>query len=154
MTSPAPRATRTPAATPAEQSLRLRMKPSTDTTRHAGYVDGGWWPRTRDLSDELPALLAALTDRLGTIERVAYRITEWAPAARRIDNDGRRVKLGGFHHQGANTVDVSGSSGTRVTLLVIPPDTGTRDAEAIARTSATAQNLDTTIALLAITGAR
>jgi hypothetical protein len=124
------------------------MKPPTATTKHAGYVDGAWWPRSRDLSGELPALLTALTGRLGTIERMAYRITEWRPAARRVDGAGRSVKLGGFHHQGAHTVDVRASSGTRVTLLVIPPDTESADAEDIALTTATAGNVDTVATLL------
>ncbi|HVW42390.1 MAG TPA: DUF5994 family protein, partial [Amycolatopsis sp.] len=41
-------------------ALRLRLKPKAPTT---GYVDGAWWPRPRDLSAELPALLAVLAVR-------------------------------------------------------------------------------------------
>ena len=37
------------------EHLRLRLKPRGPVT---GFVDGGWWPRSRDLAAELPALLA------------------------------------------------------------------------------------------------
>ena len=37
------------------QVLRLRLKPKAATT---GFVDGGWWPRSRDFAVELPGLLA------------------------------------------------------------------------------------------------
>jgi hypothetical protein len=46
----------------------LRLKPKAPAT---GYVDGGWWPRSRDLSAELAALVEVLVVRLGRIERVA-----------------------------------------------------------------------------------
>ena len=39
-------------------SLRLRLKPKAPRT---GYVDGGWWPRSRDLVAELPELAEILT---------------------------------------------------------------------------------------------
>jgi len=59
---------------------RLRLKPEAPTT---GYVDGAWWPHSRDLTAELPTLLPALTDRLGRIEHVTYSLTTWPPAPRR-----------------------------------------------------------------------
>src|SRR5690242_271557 len=37
------------------RALRLRLKPKAPTT---GWVDGGWWPRSRDLAAELLDLLA------------------------------------------------------------------------------------------------
>jgi hypothetical protein len=42
------------ATEPPRLTLRLKLKPKAPTT---GYVDGAWWPRSRDLSAELPALL-------------------------------------------------------------------------------------------------
>ncbi|HEX6356711.1 DUF5994 family protein [Actinophytocola sp.] len=58
-------------ATTAEQSLRVKLKPTAPTTRDAGYVDGAWWPRSRDPAAELPALSEALAARLGVINRLA-----------------------------------------------------------------------------------
>ena len=102
------------------QPLRLKLKPKAPTT---GYVDGAWWPRSRDLSAELPALLAVLAVRLGRVERVSFNLTDWTTAPRRIAVDGQSVRLGGFHSQHTHTVDVIGPTEPRITLLVIPPET-------------------------------
>ena len=51
--------------TPPEHTPRLRLKPKAPQT---GYVDGAWWPRSDDLTTELPDLLAVLSVRLGPIE--------------------------------------------------------------------------------------
>ncbi|HKS48584.1 MAG TPA: DUF5994 family protein, partial [Amycolatopsis sp.] len=58
---------------PPPHTLRLRLKPKAPAT---GYVDGAWWPRSRDLSAELPTLLAVLAIRPGRIERVTYNLTK------------------------------------------------------------------------------
>jgi Family of unknown function (DUF5994) len=107
------------ATEPPRQTLRLKLKPKAPTT---GYVDGAWWPRSRDLSAELPALLAVLAVRLGGVQRVSYNLTAWDVAPHRITVDGRSVRLGGFHSQHADTVDVIGHNEPRITLLVIPPE--------------------------------
>ena len=39
-----------------KQTPRLRLKPKAP---HSGYVDGAWWPHTRNLSTELPDLRMA-----------------------------------------------------------------------------------------------
>jgi Family of unknown function (DUF5994) len=60
-----------PAVTANEQPrypLRLRLRPKALTT---GYVDGVWWPRSRDLAAELPALLAVPAVRLGETPQVS-----------------------------------------------------------------------------------
>lgn len=110
-----------------------------------GHVDGAWWPRSRELAAELPALFAALAARLGLIERVAYNLAEWTPAPRRLET----VKLGGFHYQGANTVDVSDTHGVRVTLLVVPPETPAATARKIAAAAADTANVEPVDTLLA-----
>ncbi|HEY0452486.1 DUF5994 family protein [Actinophytocola sp.] len=47
------------------------MKPAAPTTGTPGFVDGAWWPRSRDVSAELPTLLPALAVRLGQPQRMA-----------------------------------------------------------------------------------
>lgn len=42
-----------------------------------GVVDGSWWPRTRDPAAELPALIAAVTDRLGLVDRITLSADAW-----------------------------------------------------------------------------
>ena len=95
------------------QPLRLRLKPKAPTT---GWVDGGWWPRSRDLAVELPGLLAVLAVRLGRIERVNYHLGEWGPTGGKISCGGGVVRLGGYRTQHAGTMDVIAAL-QRVTLL-------------------------------------
>lgn len=109
-----------PAPAPARHTpLRLRLKPKAPAT---GYVDGAWWPRSRDLTVELPALAEVLAVRLSRIERVAYALSAWDPAPRRVEIDGNRVRLEGFTYQDQNTIHVTGSNNGRISLLVIPPE--------------------------------
>jgi hypothetical protein len=107
------------AAVEPHQKPRLKLKPKAPTT---GSVDGAWWPRSRDLAAELPALLAVLAVRLGPIERVGYHLGDWGATLRNIRVDGSVVHLGGYRFQHADTVDVLGAK-LRLTLLVIPPET-------------------------------
>jgi Family of unknown function (DUF5994) len=99
--------------------LRLRVKPQANTV--TGFVDGGWWPRSRDLTAELPGLLAVLADRLGPIERVGYHLADWDTAVRKISVAGGVVRLEGYRSLAAGTVDVLAAQ-QRITLLVVPPD--------------------------------
>jgi len=46
-----------PAAINTSDGLRLRLRGPGVV---GGFVDGGWWPRTRDLSIELPPLLVEM----------------------------------------------------------------------------------------------
>ncbi|MEV6611020.1 DUF5994 family protein [Kutzneria sp. NPDC051319] len=102
-------------------SLRLRLKPKGPVT---GYVDGGWWPHSRDLAAELPELAAVLSVRLGPIQRIAYAMDTWETAPNRVDVDGRHVRMEGFRSQDRDTVAVTGLNGQRLSLLVVPPDAG------------------------------
>jgi hypothetical protein len=96
----------------------LRLKPKAPAT---GHVDGAWWPRSRDLAVEPPALAEVLAVRLGRVERVAYALSAWDPAPRRLEVDGVRVRLEGFTYQDQNITYVTGSNRGRISLLVVPP---------------------------------
>jgi Family of unknown function (DUF5994) len=108
------------------EPLRLRLKPKAPTT---GWVDGAWWPRSRDLAVELPGLLAVLVVRLGRIERVSYHLGEWGPTVGKISCGGGVVRLGGYRTQHADTVDVLAAL-HRATLLVVPPEASALTAHA------------------------
>jgi len=114
-------------------SARVALKPSAPPT---GYVDGAWWPRSRDLSNELPAILAVLAARLGPIERVSYHLGDWRdPVPRKIVIFGSNVHLAGYRTQRADTIDVLART-RRVTLLVIPPQASPETAQHALTTAA------------------
>lgn len=125
--------------------LRLRLRPKAHTT---GYVDGAWWPRSRDLAAELPALLAVLAVRLGGIPRVSYNLTEWGAVPRKIAAEGVRVRLDGFWSRPAHTLDVIAGDRHRLTLLVVPPDTEPSAAHRTMMRAAERDNGDTVEELL------
>ena len=136
------------AVTASEQSrypLRLRLRPKAPTT---GYVDGAWWPRSRDLAAELPALLAVLAVRLGEIPRVSYNLTEWDTAPGQISADGVRVRLSGFWSRPEHTLDVIAGNRQRLSLLVVPPDTDPSAAHHTMMCAAQRENTDTVENLL------
>jgi hypothetical protein len=133
------------ATEPPRYPLRLRLRPKALTT---GYVDGAWWPRTRDLAAELPALLAVLAVRLGEIARVSYNLTEWETAPRQIAADGIRVRLSGFWSRPPNTVDVVAGDRRRLTLLLVPPATDPSAAHQTMMRAALRENADTVEDLL------
>lgn len=121
-----------PAARP-EFALRLRLKPKAPLT---GYVDGGWWPRSRDLAVELTSLAHVLEVRLGRVTRVAYPVSAWAGAPRQITVDGHAIRLEGFHSQDEHVLHLSGTDRQRISLLVVPPDTDDTSAHDAMMTSA------------------
>ena len=145
----APHLSMTPQAVTANEQprypLRLRLRPKALTT---GYVDGAWWPRSRDLAAELPALLAVLAVRLGEIPRVSYNLTEWETAPGQISVDGVRVRLSGFWSRPPHTVDVVASDRRRLTLLLVPPETGLSVAHHAMMCAAQRENTDTVDVLL------
>lgn len=106
--------------------LRLRLKPRVPTT---GYVDGAWWPRSRHLPAELPSLLAELTGRAGSVALVGYHRSAWDAAPEHLDVAGGTVGLEGFSSDSPATVLVIGTTGDRVTLLVVPPETTEDEAQ-------------------------
>lgn len=125
--------------------LRLRLKPKAPIT---GFVDGAWWPRTRDLPAELAELLGVLAVRLGPVERVAYHLGEWDPPSRTIIIGGSPVRLAGYRAQHPGTVDVLAAR-HRLTLLVVPPETAPPVAHRALRAAAQPGNAEPIADLLA-----
>jgi hypothetical protein len=114
-----------PTATMGNEPPRLKLHSRTRPRRRTGgYVDGVWWPRSLDLSTELPGLLAMLAARLGPIARMTYLPNGWDPSARHMNADGTLVRLG-RHGWKNDAVDVMTSSGHHLLLDVLPVATGT-----------------------------
>lgn len=127
------------------EPLRLKLKPKTAIA--VGYVDGAWWPRSRDLALELRALVPVLAVRLGRIERVTYHLGDWGPAARKIVIDGSVVRIGGFRSQRAGTLDVLAEL-NRVTLLILAPSASPGAAHRVMLTAGHRDNADSVAELL------
>jgi hypothetical protein len=85
---------------------RLMFPPSPTAQ---GVVDGSWWPRTRDPAVELPALIAAVTDRLGKVDRIALNADAWDTRPQRITTSGQPVvRLDWSGDWDAHTIRVTG----------------------------------------------
>jgi Family of unknown function (DUF5994) len=129
--------------------LRLRLKPKAPPT---GYVDGGWWPRSRDLSVELPTLIRVLAVRLGRVTRVSFALEAWDNPPRQITVDGRPVRPEGFRSQDQYVLQLIGSGGPRMSLLVIPPEAGAAAAHDAMMVASGRGNTDRPVEILAAGG--
>lgn len=113
-------------------------------------LDGAWWPRTRSLTDDLPALVQELHRRGIRVTRVAYNPDAWEATPRRLEADGRTIRLGWFRTIDAQLLDLTGDLRRgRLDLLVIPPDTTAEDAEQAFTFATDRANRRTPTALLA-----
>lgn len=133
------------------RSLRLRLKPKAPIT---GYVDGGWWPRSRDLATELPGLLGVLAVRLGPVRQVAFALGAWDAAPRRAEIDGHSVRLEGFRSQDASTVYVTGTNRQRISLLLVPPEATDGAGHDAMMMAARPGSADRTATILSMSGVR
>ena len=129
------------------RGLRLRLKPAGPS---CGFVQGAWWPRSDQLHTELPLLLTALSSRVGSVDRVIYDETDWAPASLRIEFRGRSVVLEGSHNESANTLSVIGEGLGRLVLLIVPPYTNPTRAYTVVMTASTPDNVSSPDELLGI----
>ncbi|MEU7553399.1 DUF5994 family protein [Streptomyces sp. NPDC044571] len=120
-------------------AIHQAVKPGTallrlETTRsREGVLDGAWWPRSRNVESELPALVSVLTEHLGPITRVGLDATAWLGIPTRLVIDDQVVHLDS-DPVGDDTVLITRGDNDHFALLVVPPDT-TADAarEAMAR---------------------
>ncbi|MET9365370.1 DUF5994 family protein [Streptomyces sp. NPDC006632] len=107
---------------PAPSAARIALK-SPGASR--GLLDGAWWPRSRDLLRELPALIDALAPKWGRITRIAVNPEHWPVIPRRIPVTGHVVKAGWFKDElDPHKLLLLSYTAGRWDLLVIPPETG------------------------------
>ncbi|MER8083613.1 DUF5994 family protein [Streptomyces sp. NPDC058316] len=115
-----------------------------------GLLDGAWWPRSRDLSRELPALTDALDARWDRITRVTVNPTYWPVVPRRVPVTGHTVHVGWFaEEQDPNKLILLSYTAGRWDLLVIPPETDAAAAARLMSAAATPGGLLTASALMA-----
>jgi hypothetical protein len=94
-----------------------------------GVLDGAWWPRSRDIGEELPALVSALTEHIGPVTRVGLDAGAWQHLPTRMVIDDRVVHLDSFP-VGDGTVLITRGAQDHFSLLVIPPDASPEAAHA------------------------
>ncbi|MFF1690887.1 MULTISPECIES: DUF5994 family protein [unclassified Streptomyces] len=113
----------TPAVEKRTFSLPLRLAlASTDTP--GALLDGAWWPRSHDLTAELPALTAVLDPLWGRITHVTVNPTLWPVIPRKVPVDGHVVSIGWFKaEQDPHKLLLLSYTVGRWDLLVIPPQT-------------------------------
>ncbi|WP_037687034.1 DUF5994 family protein [Streptomyces aureocirculatus] len=105
-----------------------------------GLLDGAWWPRSRDLTAELPALADVLDPLWGRITRIAVNPMLWPVVPRKVTLRDHVLKIGWFTSELDPHKVLLLSYGTgRWDLLVIPPET---DAASAARLMAAAISPD------------
>ncbi|KUJ49820.1 DUF5994 family protein [Streptomyces sp. NPDC093228] len=113
------------AANPGTVLLRLET-----THSREGNLDGAWWPRSRDIGAELPALIRVLTGHLGPITRVGLDATAWDELPTRLVIDDQVVHIDSFS-VGDDTVLITRGDQDHFSLLVVPPH-ATADAARVA----------------------
>jgi Family of unknown function (DUF5994) len=132
--------------------LRVHARLSLLPAERGRYTsrDGAWWPRSRSLTHELPALITELDRRGLHIARVNYHEPSWDPAPRRITVAGRLIHLGGHRDVDPQLLSLTGSSGDHgLELLVVPPYTDPVTGCLVMTLAARPGNRDAPVALLA-----
>jgi hypothetical protein len=112
-------------AAPDAPDVRLSLD---SALKRRGPVDGGWWPRTRDATAELPGLLSALSAHVGTVVRLSVDGRDWENIPRRLLVDGHRVRIGHFSSMNHKIIATRGAQ-DHIMLLVVPPQASPAAAE-------------------------
>ena len=131
-----------------DPDARISLKPS---SRHPGMVNGAWWPRSRDLAAELPALITALDQAWGQINRVTVNVRMWPSVPRKVRTGSHVVRVGWFDaEQDPNDLCLLSyrSAPGRWDLLVVPPETEPGRAARLMAAASEAGNNETASALL------
>jgi hypothetical protein len=137
-----------PCAPPARVSL-------TPANAALGLLDGAWWPHSRDLARELPALTDALDPLWGRITRVTVNPQFWPVIPRKVPVKGHVVKVGWFTaEQDPHKLLLICEAVGRRDLLVVPPRTGDTAAARLMTAAADPHNTLTATGLMAQEAAR
>ena len=108
----------TTAAQASGNGARLTLVPATASPAGLG---GGWWPRSRDATAELPGLIAELSARVGRVSRVALQADAFGNIPHQLTVGGRKVRVAWFRYMNINTVLLTMADRGDLVLLVIPP---------------------------------
>ncbi|QEU83379.1 DUF5994 family protein [Streptomyces viridosporus] len=128
-------------------SARLSLTPARTVP---GQLNGAWWPRSRNLFRELPALVDALIGPRGQATRVTVNPARWPIIPRRVPVSGHILHVCWFtDEQHPHTLVLLSHTVGRWELLVIPPETRGAAAERLMSAAAAVGNLRTAGRLMA-----
>ncbi|MFF7158063.1 DUF5994 family protein [Streptomyces sp. NPDC008139] len=154
-----PTAARTvPRPPPAPPAPRLSLSPGVSALRigsaelgHGpGPLDGAWWPKSRDLSLELPSLVGALDLLWGRITRVTVNPLYWPTVPKKVPVAGHVVHVGWFvEEQDPHKLLVLSYRTGRWDLLIVPPQTPAATAAWLMAAAADPANVRTASELMA-----
>lgn len=133
-----------PRLVPSRGPLRLRMAEHPGRNR----LDGGWWPRSRDLEVELADLVDHFPAELGRIVRALFSAADWEPAPGGTPGAGRQVQVGFLPRDDTHLTQVTTSDGSVLHVLVVPPGFSDDQGEEALLAAATPGNAHTPEALL------
>ena len=97
--------------------LRLRMAAHRDANR----LDGGWWPRSRDLAVELADLVDRFPDGFGRIVHAMVSPADWDRVPHVVPVAGGLVTVGSLGRGDVHQVDLTTSDDVVLRVLVVPP---------------------------------
>lgn len=116
----APLGPQAPTAITATKASVTRLSLVEATAPQAG-LGGGWWPRSRDATAELPGLIAELNARVGRVTRVALQADAFGNIPHKLTVAGRTVRVAWFRYMNINTVLLTMTGRDDLVLLVVPP---------------------------------
>ncbi|MGW0969226.1 DUF5994 family protein [Streptomyces sp. NPDC002516] len=109
--------------------VRLRISAPSAQGHMPRRIDGAWWPRSDDLTSELPQLLGGLPPAWGRIESVLVDAAVWAAFPGRLLVADQLVRLRRTTSRHApSTVCLLAPGRGRWDLLVVPPAATDADA--------------------------
>ncbi len=106
-----------PDVSPTRGPLRLRMA----RTLGRDTLDGGWWPRSRELATELVELADHFPAALGHVTRVLVSPPDWDDRPRSVRVARGMVKVGSFPRDDTHLITLTTSNRTLLRVLVVPP---------------------------------
>jgi hypothetical protein len=124
------------------------------SAREHEVLDGGWWPRSRDLLAELPGLVNTLTPRYGRVQRIMVNDAVWHDRFRRLAVGADVVSIGWFATLESSLLIIFTDRGVRLDLLIVPPATPSAVAQYAMEVAASSANMVRSADILKLSLAR
>ncbi len=125
-------------------ALRLRMTDSPGRD----VLDGGWWPRSRDLAVELADLADHFPASLGRITGVVVSPPDWDARIRSVPSNAGDVTVESVARDDTHLIELATTTQPRLRVLVVPPDFTDDQGEEALLAAATPGNAHPAIELL------